>query len=248
MSKPKAAHFRTWYFLSLITTSMQASADHEKPLSSFSNKTQSTDLELISDTQHCEQNPQKDTNEPLCERAVDDNRDFDTKPILNISTQLDIRPESCFSFFDDYRHTRRGLRIETALSTSPLFNDYQKTVSTFPVIDFIASGHAHVVKSKDLAAKIYQGNAELSPLYKSIIMDAEEVNQRIVNALDNNKTITATAYGESTSLQPGDITALTLHVVIQTSIATESQIEQIKLAENELNKQWGFKLRVIEIP
>lgn len=226
----------------LSITSNNLLADHLLPSSNIS-----IDEQSIAN-QHCSDNIEPDASEPLCEIDSPNGSAFNTSPILNFSTQVDIRPITCESFFDDYLHTRRGIRIESALHTTSYFSGYMETVSTFPVIDFISEGKAHVTKSKDLTARIYNDNSGRSPLFDSIVSDAEDIEERFFKRLEQENSITASVQGKTTTIRAGEIDNLTVHIIIQAGMATPDQINQIKRAKNELNMRWGFKLEIFEIP
>lgn len=243
MSKPKITSTEAFLFLCLLTASTDISADHNNPLTKFSLEDQQNDK-----NQHCSDYVKIEASEALCQTQSENDSVFDTKPILSISTQIDIRPESCQSFFDDYLHTRRGLRIESALYTIPIFSNYTETVATFPVIDFINNSNAHVAKSKDLAAQIYSNDSLTNSLFESIVADAEDIEQRFLNVLTDKQLISATVHGKTTTIRAGDITSITLHIVIQAGMATADQINQIRLAKEEISNRLGFELTVIEIP
>ena len=244
MSNSKKLNFRKSVLIGLISTSTSVLADHYNQLVEFSADEISDSLEY----QNCLEQDSEDSTEQLCNTQNDKQVIFDTKPILSISEQVDIRPETCESFFDDYLHTRRGLRIESALNTIPIFKNYTESVSTFPIVDFIGNGKAHVVKSKDLSAQIYSSESNPQPLYQSIIEDAEAIKERFLDVLAEKQVMTATVHGRTTTIRAGDVTTIDLHIVVQASMATPNQIEQIKFAEKELKNRWGFNLRIIEIP
>jgi len=248
MSRKQTLRPRVWVLLGLISPSSVLTAEQANPLANFVDRDTQEELTTLGSGKGCHDKLNENNVETLCETQTDNASTFDSEPILGLSSQIDIRPESCLSFFDDYLHTRRGLRIESALHTTPLFNHSQATVATFPVIDFISNDHAHVVKSKDLSSKIYTDESSEMPLFESIVADAEDINKRIFEPLDKLQTITATTNGKSTTLRLGDIKDLTLHITIQAGIATNHQIDQIALAKVELEKRWGFKLKIIEIP
>ena len=243
----KSAMLPASVILSAVLTSPSVTADHNNPLLRFKPKHEPN--QSISDARsRCEQDGMVNGSEPLCEDASNDTPIFESNPILSISTQIDIRPENCISFFDDYLHTRRGLRIESALNTTDQFSRYEKTVATFPVVDFISGKQAHVVKSKDISAQIYTSEAGSQPLYDSIIADAKEIETRILAVLKIEGEISATVHGRSTTLLPGGITAFTLHIIIQAGMASPNQVKQIELAALELKRRWGVQLAIIEIP
>jgi len=233
--------------LALLALPLNGIADHGTPLELFSpDKIPNKNPPITS--QHCLAVAPDGKAELLCQVENTNGVVFDTKPILDISSQIDIRPESCQSFFDDYLHTRRGLRIEAAIHGAPQFADNEKTVSTFPIVDFIANKEAHVLVSKDLSSTIYISKSNDEPLYASIIEDAEAIEERFVRELAVNKSITAKANGQSTTIDYGEVESLTLHIVIQSGIPTLAQITQIRRAEKELRKRWNLKLKIIEIP
>lgn len=247
MSDTKNGSRRALLLLSVIGISTKICADHDVPLENHPLDAAPSSTESIQ-YQHCNKDYLEEKPEILCEVKSTDAPAFNTKPILSFAEQVDIRPENCESYFDDYLHTRRGLRIESALEVMPRFRHYTGTVSTFPVIDFYGMGHAHVVKSKDLTAQVYSGNTESDALYKSIMADAADIQERFLDVLAEDQFITDSVRGVTTTIRNGDISNVVLHIVIQTGIATADQINQLKRAKLELDSRWGFNLKVIEIP
>ena len=173
---------------------------------------------------------------------------FTSSPLIADAIQLDIRPEDCTSFFDDYLHTRRGLRIESALEIAFEYQHYQSTVTNFPIIDFFSTGDLRVVKTRDLTANSFQASSVSETLYKQIISDAEDIQDRFLNVLDNEGTISATANGSTTNISRSDVGSITLDIIIQAGIASVQHATQIKRAKQEVKQKWGFDIRIIEIP
>lgn len=187
--------------------------------------------------------------ETLCPLPVNErSQAFNTKPITIDAIQLDIRPENCQSFFDDYLHTRRGLRIESALNLSQHYERYSATVVNFPVVDFYSNGEIRVVKSRDLSSDSFVGDANKNGLYDQLIKDANSINEDFLKKFETETVITASSSNATTSLVKTDVRVITLDVIIQTGIASEIQIEQIKKAKQDMKDRWGFNLQVIEIP
>lgn len=189
-----------------------------------------------------------DQIEKLCDAEDSEIPAFESNPIVYFSKQIDIRPENCGSFYDDYLHFRRGMRVESALGTVSGFSSYRETVSTFPVIDFISGTRGHVVKSKDLTSDTYNKQSLNGPLFDSIVKDAREIQIRILDELDNKGYLSATAKGLTTTIRNGELRDITLNVIIQASMASEYQIIQIRKAKEEIKRVWGFDLAIIEIP
>jgi len=165
-------------------------------------------------------------SENLCESSESIASDaFIAPPLLRDSIQVDLRPENCQSFFDDYLHTRRGLRIESALRTIPPFSHYYSTTYTFPVVDFYSNA-----------------------LYEQIIKDAAETNERLNLFTDNGQLLATSSTGQSTTLSRNDVKAVSIDIVIQTGLATSAHAKQIRKAAIELKRRWGYSLQLIEIP
>jgi len=193
--------------------------------------------------------PPDKPDETLCQAALEDNDALSfAEPILPESQQLDIRPGNCFSFFDDYLHTRRGLRIESALKRSLFYKKYESTVSTFPVIDFIDNGVARVVKTRDLASDSFNNPNNENALFDQIMNDAKDINERFVNILESEDSISATSNGKTTKIVVGDVKEIFLDIVVQTGMASASHTSQIKRAKDEVLRRWGYRLQLIEIP
>ncbi len=187
--------------------------------------------------------------ETLCEiQGSDASSAFNTPSLIGDALQIDIRPENCGSFFDDYLHTRRGLRIESALETSDFYGSYNTTVSVFPIVDFYANGLVRVVKTRDLTAESFAKDSKGDALYKQIIDDAKEIKKRLIANLQNAHSLIASSDGSTTIITADDVKNVVLDVVVQAGMATASHIEQLKRAAIELKTQWGFELKIIEIP
>ena len=110
----------------------------------------------------CAEPPSTQTD--LCS-AVDGEDVFPSSPIDSQTLQLDVRPADCQSFFEDYLHTRRGLRIEDALQHIEFYKPYESTVTTFPIVDFISNDHIRVVKTRDLSAAVFNSPGNTDTLY-----------------------------------------------------------------------------------
>ena len=193
--------------------------------------------------------PPDKLDEILCQAALEDNDALSfAEPVLPESQQLDIRPGNCFSFFDDYLHTRRGLRIESALKQSLFYKKYESTVSTFPVIDFIDNGVARVVKTRDLASDSFNNPNNENALFDQIMNDAKDINERFFNILESEGSISATSNGKTTKIVMGNVKEIFLDIVVQTGMASASHTSQIKRAKDEILRRWGYRLQLVEIP
>ncbi len=183
-------------------------------------------------------------------RTVDQENvfDFQTSPILLHSVQIDVRPADCRSFFEDYLHPRRGLRIERALENIDYYDSYRSTVTTFPVVDFIDGGEIRVVKTRDLSADMFNNPNNPDALYDQILNDAESVRTDLLDKLGERNILTATVNGVTTTISRDDFDAITIDIIIQAGMASLAQIEQIQRAKLEIEKRWGFKLQILEIP
>ena len=232
---------------SLLLTTYNAYADHNNPLADFS-KTGEIEIQNQQRFHDCEDEPINNDDDKLCSPEESAIPAFDSPPILNISTQIDIRPENCHSFFDDYRHTRRGLRIESALAGTDEFRSTTPTVANFPIVDFVDGTHAQIVKSKDLTAQIYAAGSAEHTLFDSIMQDAEDISSKFLTELQEKQLIKATADGESTIIRNGEIADISLNIVVQAGMATSEQIHHISRARAEIIQRYGFELKVIEIP
>lgn len=193
--------------------------------------------------------PPDNTDEELCKKPMSntDSLSF-AEPIFPDSQQIDIRPKNCRSFFDDYLNTRRGLRIESALEKSHFYALYQNTVTSFPVIDFINNGIARVVKTRDLASDSFNNPQNENALFEQIIRDAKDVHERFFQTLENDGSISATVHGKTTTIKSGEINKVYLDFVVQTGMASQSQIKQIERAKKEIYRRWGYELQLLEIP
>jgi len=221
----------------ILTTSAHATADQLKPLKSSNSLFDENCIEPDSNI------------EKLCDISTDSGIPvFSAPPVIPDAIQLDVRPENCESFFDDYIHTRRGLRIESALGISTFYQEYKETVSNFPIVDFLTNGHVRVVKTRDLLVNSFNNSSNDESLFEQILKDAEDVNDQLLNELLENGEISATSKGVTTTISADDVQQITLDIVIQSGIATASQIDQLNRAKAELKSRWGFELQVIEIP
>jgi len=187
---------------------------------------------LNCDTPEADSNKACNSTEPF---------DFDNPLIADASTQIDIRPPNCKSYFDDYLHTRRGLQIEQALGNHFSLNGFAATPQTFPVIDFINNDTAHVIKSRDLSKAIFQSE---NALYEQIMLDIQEIE----TLFDDTNSLSAHYQGQSMTLRETQIQRSVLNIVIQNGLATESQKRQINRVLIELEQRTDIVLSIIEIP
>ena len=213
--------------------------------SAFANTASEFQTEEEEFLHHCEDSAE---SERLCPNIGTENDRVFSEPILSWSTQVDVRPQSCQSFFDDYLHTRRGIRIESALKDASPFSSYKSTVRTFPVVDFYSDGSVRVVKTRDLSSSSFTSDSSESRLFKQLITDAEEIQKSLIERLKLRKEISATVFGETTTIREGEVKDVTIDLVIQSGIATASHALQLDLAAKEIKRRWGFSLQVIEIP
>jgi hypothetical protein len=167
--------------------------------------------------------------------------DFDIPLIADATTQIDIRPPNCNSYFDDYLHTRRGLQIEQALADHFQLNGFTATPQTFPVIDFIENNTAHIVKSRDLSKAAFQSD---NALYDQIMLDIQEID----TMFNDTNSLSAHYQGRSMTIQQNQIQRSVLNIVIQNGLATEPQKQQLQRVLTELEQRTDVTINIIEIP
>ena len=166
---------------------------------------------------------------------------FSSPLVASNTTQIDIRPPNCKSYFDDYLHTRRGLHIESALASHFRLNGYTPTPQTFPIIDFINGNTAHIIKSRDLSKENLQSK---SALYDQLKQDIQEIDKMF----EQNTELSANFQNQSMTIRQNQIQRSVLDIVIQNGLATESQKQQILKVINELQHRPNISLNIIEIP
>ncbi len=190
------------------------------------------------------------TDEDACPTACDTeatppSEDFQSGPSIDEAITLDVRPESCQSYFAEFIGIDRGTRIEQALESSSHYIGTQATVRSFPVVDFIGLGEARVVHTRDLASATYSAPGAV---HQRLMSDAREIADDLIAPLAEHGFIERTEQGETTRLENSPPPTIVLEMVVQHGIASDPQIDEIRQAASDLASEWGIVLRIIEIP
>lgn len=161
---------------------------------------------------------------------------------------VDIRPANCNSFFDDYKHTRRGTNIENALRTVEPYKQLTSTSRVFPLVDFYSISELRVVQSRDLLADIYNNPLREDYLYTQLLQEATLISSKLVNKLKELGSISANDGTRITTIEHSANRKIYMDLVIQAGTATEQQIEQLNRAIDAIGQKFGYTLAIIEIP
>jgi len=173
---------------------------------------------------------------------------FTLSPQIANSIKIDLRPQSCRSYFTDYNGIKRGVELEGGMLSHPRYITLISTVRSFPIVDFIDGNVAIAVHSKDLNSKTYSSPNYPNGLYKSIVVDGKNAHEKFLEPLQEKGTVSATEKGNTTTINNNEIDSLTMELMIRAGVATPDQINQINRARLELLKRWKIKLVVVEIP
>lgn len=171
--------------------------------------------------------------------------DFLAGPSIAGAITIDIRPSNCSSFFTEFVDIDRGALIETALADTEHYALTEATVRSFPIVDFIGQGEARVVRSRDLASDSYTSDGAF---YDRLMRDGRDVADGLLAPLANDGFIERQEEGRVTRLDADPPIKVVLEIVVQHGMASQSQIEQMRLAATDLAQQWDIELRIIEIP
>lgn len=170
---------------------------------------------------------------------------FSRGPFMDGALALDIRPTSCTSFFSEYASIDRGTQIENALAYHEHYADTLATVRSFPVVDFIGAGEARVIHSRDLASPSYSNPGDV---YNRLMADGREIETVVIDTLNAEGFIEHTEQGQTTRLEGTPPPDFVLEVVVQHGVASPAQIAEMQQAAEDLARDTGIVLRVIEIP
>ena len=196
------------------------------------------------------------TAEPDSDEEASEQCDTDTQgphtflTALNTGahTTLDARPESCQSYFVQYYSTRRGFEIEAGLHLHAPYRQWQPTLRTFPVIDFISESALYVVNSRDLGSRTFNSSSNPEALFDQLLEDGETIQTRFLDVLQAQGSISASELGQSTTITLDELRPVTLQLVIRDGLASTSHWDQIARAREQLFEQHGIVLEVLVIP
>lgn len=191
-----------------------------------------------------------EVDDPTCPRQCDSTEaplsdHFTAGPSIDEGITVDIRPESCQSYFREYVGIERGARIEDALAHAAHYANVTPTVRSFPLVDFIGQGEARVVRSRDLASASY---AEPGALYDRLMRDGRDIETGLITPLLQDGFIERTELGSTTRLEASTAQTIVLEVIVQHGMTSDAQLTDIRRAASDLASTWGIALRVIEIP
>jgi hypothetical protein len=171
--------------------------------------------------------------------------DFESGPSIDEALTIDVRPESCQSYFREYIGIERGSRIEEALAHAHHYAGAVATVRSFPIVDFISDGEARVVRSRDLASQTYTASGAL---YERLMRDGRDIESGLIMPLREDGAIERTELGATTRLEAASAVTIVLEVVVQHGMTTSIQLDELRRAASDLASTWGIVLRIIEIP
>ncbi len=193
--------------------------------------------------------PQKQPSDQSCN--VSDNpppSSFQLSQPARYSVKIDLRPQSCRSYFVDYNGIDRGVKLEAGMQTHARYTNLVSTVRSFPVVDFIDGREAVAVYTKDLTSKAYNPISQPDGLYQSIIQDAQKADDKFLNKLKTQGFVSAKDKGITTTISNTQVDALRMEVMIQAGVATPSQLAQIEQARLTLLATSNIKLVTVLIP
>ena len=201
------------------------------------------------DTQPQQPQPQKQPSDQSCN--VSDNpppSSFQLSQPIPHSVKIDLRPQSCRSYFVDYNGIDRGVKLEAGMLTHARYTNLVSTVRSFPVVDFIDGREAVAVYTKDLTSKTYNPISQPDGLYQSIVQDAQKADDKFLNRLKTQGFVSAKEKGITTTITNIQIDALRMEVMIQAGVATSAQLAQIEQARLTLLATSNIKLVTVFIP
>ena len=196
-----------------------------------------------------QQTPQQQSNDQTCD--VNQNpppSSYQLSQLNPNSIKIDLRPQSCRSYFVDYNGIDRGVKLEAGMLTHVRYNNLIATVRSFPVVDFIDGREAIAVYTKDLTSKTYNAFNHPNGLYQSIIQDAQKVDDKFLSKLQTAGSVSAKEKGITTTITSSQVDTLRMEVMIQAGAATPLQLAQIERARVTLLSQWNIKLVTVIIP
>ncbi len=162
--------------------------------------------------------------------------------------KIDLRPQSCRSYFVDYNGIDRGVKLEAGMLRHSRYSNLLPTVRSFPVVDFIDGREAVAVYTKDLTSKTYNPISHPDGLYKSILQDAHNIDDKFLSKLQTLGSVSAKEKGETTTIRQSQVDTLRMEIMIQAGVATPTQLAQIERARLSLMARWNIKLLVVHIP
>lgn len=161
--------------------------------------------------------------------------------------RIDVRPATCNSYFTDFYGITRGTQIENGLEQHSRYSSMTDTVRSFPIVDFFGDGEIRVVRSRDLSSPTLSSE-QGEPLFDRLMRDGREIQQKFVDPLVDQGTLSVEENGRTTSISRQEVDRIILEVIVRYDLATPSQIAQIEKAREELLDEYGVELQVIEIP
>ena len=170
-------------------------------------------------------------------------------PSFTGAIAVDLRPATCNSYFVEYFGTTRGQEIEYGLDTHSRYQRYSSTVRSFPIIDLIGDDELLIVRSRDLTSASYDPQIFPDGLYRRLLQDALDIQDKFITPLQTNGFLESTELGETTRVDSEILDRpMVLEVIIRHGFASPEHIAQINRAREVIEQTYGIALRVIEIP
>lgn len=180
-----------------------------------------------------------------CELVAKESIGNDSHRLMPSSIILNIWDDGCRSYFDDHLETRRGQKIEKALTKSGRYNGLTKTADNFPVVDFFDSNNFVVATSKDLSAETYAADGAL---YKSILNEAKYVVNKFLVLLESEGIVSSRHKDTGTTISHRNDIQIYFEIVVQSGIGSTAHKNDLARANEALWKNHKIKLAIIEIP
>ena len=184
-----------------------------------------------------------------CDHTVNPAPESTRTPSFSGALAIDLRPASCNSYFVEYFGTMRGQEIEYGLDTHTRYQHYVSTVRSFPIIDLIGEHELLTVRSRDLTSASYDPAVFPDGLYRRLLADAMDIQDRFITPLQTHGTLETIELGESTRVDSDILNRpMVLEIIIRHGFASPEQIAQINRARADIEQTYGIELRIIEIP
>jgi len=165
------------------------------------------------------------------------------------ATSIDLRPQSCNSYFVESFGTTRGQEIEYGLDGHSRYARYSSTTRSFPIVDLIAEDELLVVRSRDLTSRSYDAQLFPEGLYRRLLQDAIDIQEIFISPLQEFGFLEATDHQDTTRVTHEFLDRpIVLEVIIRHGHASPEQITQINRARSIIANAYGIELRLVEIP
>jgi len=112
----------------------------------------------------------------------------------------------------------------------------------------VSENGLYVVHSRDLASRTYNSSNNPEALLERLLKDGEDIQERFIDVLERDGSITASELGQSTTLSTDDLKPITLQLLIRDGMASPGHWQQIETARQLLLSRHGVQLEVVVIP